>query len=349
MSGGVDSSAAAAILVEKGYQVVGMMLRLWSEAGREESNRCCTPDAMAQARRVAARLDIPFYAVDARQQFRDVVVESFLSGYASGTTPNPCVICNRQIRWGFLYEQARSLGADYMATGHYARLRKVEDGQPRVELLNGLDDRKDQSYVLSVLTQEQLQHSLFPVGEMQKPAVREFARQNDLLVADRPDSQDLCFLAGEDYREFLKRNIPDVIKPGLIESKEGEVLGEHQGLAFYTIGQRKGLGIAAPQPYYVMEKDLTRNVLLVGEEDELGRDETYADDVNWISGIPIEQPLEGQIKIRYKARKVDGTVFPIDEKRVRIKFNQSLRDITAGQRAVFYKDEVCLGGGTIRD
>ncbi len=349
MSGGVDSSVTAALLVEQGYQVVGMMLRLWSEPGREESNRCCTPDAMAQARSVAHQLGIPFYAIDVRQRFRESVVQSFLDGYQQGGTPNPCVVCNQQIRWGALYEQAQMVGAQFMATGHYARVRRSSAGSV---LLKGLDEGKDQSYVLSVLSQDQLQHSLFPIGEYQKREVRELAHKFGLRTADRPDSQDLCFLAGEDYRSFLARTIPDVIQPGVIVDRQGRRMGEHQGLAFYTIGQRKGLGVASPQPLYVIEKHAGRNELVVGEEQELGKSAMTAGEVSWIGGSPPEvstdtNQLEVDVKIRYKARPVSASLSLLPDNGVRVQFNRPLRDITPGQRAVFYRDEECLGGGTI--
>lgn len=251
MSGGVDSSVAAALLVEQGYQVIGVMLRLWSEPGREGSNRCCTPDAMAQARRVAAQLKIPFYAINAQDIFRQVVVDYFFEGYRSGITPNPCLLCNRYIRWDYLLKHVQAMGAEKMATGHYARLRVANN---RVKLLKGLDENKDQSYVLSVLNQDQLQHTLLPIGEYTKPQVRQFARDFGLPVAERQDSQDLCFLAGQNYRDFLVRHAPDVLRTGKIMTTKGQVVGEHHGLGFYTIGQRKGLGIYSSHPYYVVDK-----------------------------------------------------------------------------------------------
>src|SRR5689334_6243638 len=213
MSGGVDSSVTAALLKEQGYDVVGMMMRLWSEPGKEDSNRCCTPDSMGQARRVAAKLDIPFYVVDAKDVFQNTVVQYFLDGYARGETPNPCLICNRQIRWTFLLDHALALGADFMATGHYVRIRKAEGS---AQLLRAVDRNKDQSYVLHVLTQDKLQHALFPVGDYTKPEIRQIAEKYGLPTASRKDSQDLCFLAGEDYRNFLKRNAAAMLVPGTI-------------------------------------------------------------------------------------------------------------------------------------
>ncbi len=345
MSGGVDSSVAAALLAEQGYRVVGMMLRLWSEPGREDSNRCCTPDAMAQARKVAQAIGIPFYAVDVRERFYQAVVQSFLEGYRAGETPNPCVVCNRQIRWGALYEQARASGADFLATGHYARRSTDESGLARLH--KGMDAGKDQSYVLSVLSQEQLRHSLFPVGEYPKAQVRELARKYKLPVAERPDSQDLCFLAGQDYREFLSQHAPEVLRPGVILSTEGKAIGEHRGLAFYTIGQRKGLGIASPRPLYVIGKDQAANVLYVGEESCLGGAELLAGEVNWLAGEPPGEVFDASVKIRYRAREVPARISICTDGRVRVQFKQPLRDITPGQRAVFYQGDVCLGGGKI--
>ncbi len=345
MSGGVDSSVAAALLVEQGYQVTGMMLRLWSEPGREESNRCCTPDAMMQARRVAAILNIPFYAVDGRTAFRKAVVQAFLEGYAGGETPNPCITCNQVIRWGVLLEEALAAGAEYMATGHYARLQPQPGGTTR--LLSGLDPAKDQAYVLSMLTQHQLQHTLLPVGGYHKSEIRQMARRFGLPVAERPDSQDLCFLAGGDYREFLGRYLPESRVPGPIVDGQGRQLGEHQGLADYTIGQRKGLRIAAAHPLYVLEKRMESNTLVVGPAEALGKSELIAGQVNWIEGRPAEEEFEAEIKIRYKATPVRGMVQPLDGGRVRIRFAQPVRDITAGQIVVMSQDEVVLGGGWI--
>jgi len=217
MSGGVDSSVAAALLKQQGYEVIGMMLRLWSEPGKEDSNRCCTPDSMAQARRVAAGLDIPFYVVDAKEVFRKTVVQYFLDGYARGATPNPCLLCNRQIRWTFLLDLALSFGADFMATGHYVRIQRDEFGG--MKLLRAIDRSKDQSYVLHVLTQEKLQRALFPIGDYPKSEVRRMAEVFGLPSASRKDSQDLCFLAGDDYRNFLRRNAAEMLKAGEIVTR----------------------------------------------------------------------------------------------------------------------------------
>ena len=345
MSGGVDSSVAAALLVEQGYEVIGIMLRLWSEPDRDDTNRCCSPDSMALAKRIAARLGIPFYVVDSRNIFRTTVVQGFIDGYAKGITPNPCLVCNREIRWNFLLDQAIALGADYLATGHYARVAETPSGS--YSLLRGKDPQKDQSYVLHVLEQPHLARALFPVGSYQKSEIRDIALHYGFPVANRPDSQDLCFLGGDDYRDFLSRNAPAALKPGPILSREGAYLGKHQGLAFYTIGQRKGLGISSPYPYYVENKDIHSNALIVCRQEELGHMVLYAHDVNWISGHPPRAPIRLQVKIRYKAEEAWATVSPLEEGRIEALFDIPLRDITPGQAAVFYEGDICLGGGLI--
>lgn len=345
MSGGVDSSVTAALLARQGYRVIGMMMRLWNEPGSQEHNRCCTPDAMAQARRVAHQLNIPFYAIDAQQVFYDTVVKSFFDGYAQNKTPNPCLVCNRHIRWGFLLKHAQAAGAQFMATGHYARLKT--DAQGRVQILRAIDEQKDQSYVLHILSQQQLKHAMFPLGEYPKSQVRQMAREIGLSVAERADSQDLCFLGQGDYRAFLKRNAPEFKQPGPILNRSGELLGEHEGLAFYTIGQRKGLGISSPHPLYVLEKDSHTNSLIVGESAELGNYECFAIKVNWVSGEAPREPFRAQVKIRYKAAPAWANITPIDDQEVKITFDQAQRDITPGQAAVLYIDDLCLGGGII--
>lgn len=345
MSGGVDSSVAAALLVEQGYEVIGIMLRLWSEPGLEAFNRCCTPEAMSLARRVAAQLDIPFYVHDVRETFHEHIVQFFMDGYAQGITPNPCMMCNRHIRFGALLQHAQSLNAEYLATGHYARLQRTPDGQ--VQLLRGVDRSKDQSYVLSILNQSQLSHALFPVGGYTKPEIRALAERFGLPTASRPDSQDLCFLAGGDYRDFLHRHLPEIEVIGPILNTQGQKLGEHAGLAGYTIGQRKGLGISAPQPLYVLEKDVARNALIVGTLDELGANELWVDEVNWVNGHAPNAPFRSEIKIRYTAREMWGTVSPRAGGGAHIQFDTPLRDITPGQVAVFFDNEVVLGNGTI--
>ena len=346
MSGGVDSSVAAALLVQQGYAVIGMMMRLWNEPGSESANRCCTPDAMALARRVAAKLGIPFFAVDAQQYFHDQVVTAFIDGYAQGDTPNPCLMCNRQVRWEFLLQRALSLGAEKMATGHYARLDQSDNG--KVRILRAVDHHKDQSYVLHVLGQAQLTRAIFPLGGYTKSEIRQLARDFNLPVSERADSQDLCFLGDGDYRSFLIRQAPQVIQPGPIIDRDGHILGEHQGLAFYTIGQRKGLGVASPHPLYVVSKDSSTNALLVGPAEALGRSELLTTSFNWVAGEPPSAPLRAEVKIRSQAQFAWATVTPLADGRVQFLFDAPLRDITPGQAAVVYDADVCLGGGIIQ-
>lgn len=345
MSGGVDSSVAAALLVNQGYDVIGMMLRLWSEPGRESTNRCCTPDAMGLARKVSSQLGIPFYTIDAQEEFRAAVVEEFIDGYTNFLTPNPCLVCNKVIRWQFLLQYALAIGADYLATGHYARLSNA--GSNRIQLLRAVDHQKDQSYVLHVLDQSQLKHAMFPLGDYFKPQVRQLARELNLPVAERSESQDLCFLAKSDYREFLSKHAPQVHRPGPIYNRQGERIGEHQGLAFYTIGQRKGLGLSSAVPLYVFDKDKHKEALIVGTLEELGKSSLVCRKVNWVSIDPPISPLHVKAKIRYRAQDVHALVSPSRDSIVIVSFDQPLRDITPGQAVVFYDDDVCLGGGII--
>lgn len=345
LSGGVDSSVAAAILKEQGYAVIGVMLRLWSEPGKEKDNRCCTPDAISIARRVAARLDIPFYVLDAQQLFYDTVVQAFVTGYAHNLTPNPCLICNQQLRWDFMLKQALDLNARFLATGHYARILPHEDGS--FKLLRAIDLAKDQSYVLYKLDQFQLAHTLFPIGHLSKDKVRELARKFNLPSSDRPESQDLCFLGTSDYRDFLLRYAPSTRNPGPIISTSGEQLGTHTGLAYYTIGQRKGILVSSPKPLYVIDKDERNNSLIVGHIDQLGQQNLIATRVNWISTPPQNFPIRASVKIRYKARLEPAEIQPLSGRNLSIRFDQPLRDITPGQAAVIYQENDCLGGGII--
>ncbi len=346
MSGGVDSSVAAALLVEQGFTVIGMMLRLWSEQGSEGANRCCTPDSMAQARRVASLLSIPFYVLDARQVFYDRVVNPFIYDYAHNLTPNPCIYCNRSVRWDFLLDHALAAGAEFLATGHYARLH--QNPNHSFQLLRGVDPVKDQSYVLHVLTQKQLPHALFPLGGYTKVKVRQIARRYNLPVAECPDSQDLCFVgAGGDYRQFLVRHAPQALIPGEITDRQGNILGYHQGLANFTIGQRKGLRIASPTPLYVLEKDYTHNTVIVGPRDQSGSLSLMTENANWIGGEPPHSPLSAVVKIRYTANAIACVITDSTESTFHLEFENRVGDITPGQAAVLYNGEVCLGGGII--
>jgi len=362
MSGGVDSSVAAALLVEQGYEVVGIMLRLWSEGetptldqeapSHIRSNRCCTPEDTTLARRVADQLGIPFYLVNVADSFKRLVVDGFIAQYAAGRTPNPCFNCNRHVRFHVLLDKALGLGALKLATGHYARIRPSLDpsrgeAETKFQLLRAVDLNKDQSYVLSVLNQDQLSHAMFPLGELTKPQVREIAARKGLPVADKAESQDLCFVAEGGYRGFLARNAPDALRPGPVRDTSGRVVGHHLGLALYTIGQRKGIGIAGPEALYVIALDAAENAVIVGTARELGRSECTALGVNTVSGEIPAAPFRATAKIRYKAREAPCTVVPLPDSAARVYFDQAQRDITPGQGIVFYDGESVLGGGII--
>jgi tRNA-specific 2-thiouridylase len=345
MSGGVDSSTTAALLAEQGYDVIGVMMRLWAEEGQGGStNRCCSPEAVEDARRVCDVLDVPFYLINYEQEFKREVVDLFVAEYARGRTPNPCLACNRRIKFDLLLRRALALDAQYLATGHYARVRQVNGGY---QLLKGCDEWKDQSYVLYMLGQQELRHLLLPLGDYTKEQVRAMARQRGLSVADRAESQDLCFLLDNDYRRFLQAQAPESIRPGPILDTAGRTIGQHKGLPFYTIGQREGLGIAAPEALYVMQIDVAGNALVVGTRAELGQRELVAAEVNYISGQIPQGPLEITAKIRYQAIEAEAVLIPLEGGRARVTFAQPQRDITPGQGVVFYQDEIVLGGGII--
>jgi tRNA-specific 2-thiouridylase len=343
MSGGVDSSVAATLLKDQGYEVIGVMLRLWSDTSEE--NRCCAPEAQIQARQVADQLDIPFYVMDAQVPFYKSVVEPFINAYAQGLTPNPCLNCNQFIRWGFLQKHARNLDATFIATGHYARIKQDLDG--KYLLYKNPDPEKDQSYFLHILSQKDLSRTLFPLAEITKTKVRQLAELYQLSVATRPDSQDLCFVGQGDYRSFIRKMDPTSINPGPILDIHGDHLGEHTGLADYTIGQRKGLRIAGPEPYYVVQKDIKNNTLVIGPRSSLGTGRFFVHQPNWISGDILDRSTQVDIKIRYKAKPVPGTIKPWKEKWAEVIPDNPLPDVTPGQSAVFYQEELCLGGGII--
>ncbi len=353
MSGGVDSSVAAALLVEAGYQVTGVMMRLWAEAPQGETpgarraqgeNLCCTAEAVGEAQEVASLLGIPFHLVDYEAPFKACVVNYFVAEYSRGRTPNPCLVCNRYLRFGRLLQHARDLGADYLATGHYARLDRAEG---RYRLRMGVDPHKDQSYVLYALGQEVLRYVLTPLGALTKPQVRDMARQRRLPVADREESMELCFVGDDDYRRFLREHVPQAVVPGPILDTSGRVVGQHEGLPFYTVGQRRGLGIAAAEPLYVISLEPERNALVVGPAQELGRQSLTASDVCYVAGEAPEGPIPVEAKIRYRATLAAGTWTPLEGGRARVEFVSPLRDITPGQAVVAYQGDEVVGGGII--
>jgi tRNA-specific 2-thiouridylase len=348
MSGGVDSSVAAALLVEAGHDVTGVMVHLWAE----EENRCCSSEAVEDARRVANRLGIAFHVVDYEHEFHECVVRYFVAEYARGRTPNPCLACNQTIRFQRLLRHARDLGAGAMATGHYAR---IDEQGGRYRLRMGVDRRKDQSYVLYMLGQDHLRHLRFPLGEHTKGQVREMARERGLPVADKDESMEICFVTDNDYRRFLVEHAPETARPGPILDSAGQEIGRHRGLAFYTIGQRRGLGNLAargvggegPEPYYVLRLDVDQNAVIAGPAAELGRQSLEAERVSYVSGEAPPAPVQVQAKIRYRAALAEATWMPIGQARAWVAFRRPLRDITPGQAVVAYQGDVVLGGGII--
>lgn len=343
MSGGVDSSAAALLLQQQGYACDGAMLKLYSG---EVEGTCCSADDADDARSVAYRLGMKFYVFNETERFARDVMDHFVAEYCAGHTPNPCIDCNRCLKFGALLERALVLGYDYLATGHYARVGyDPETGLYR--LLRGRDRRKDQSYVLYQLTQHQLSHLLLPVGEFDKDTIRQEAREAGLTVADKSDSQDICFIPDGDYVRFLRRHGAPLI-PGDFVDKDGHVLGRHRGLPCYTSGQRKGLGVSAGKHVYVVRKNAADNTILLGDNEDLFTDTLTASRVNWIAGAPPEAPVRCTAKARY-SQQVDApcTVYPLEGRAIRVVFDQPQRAVTAGQAVVLYNGDEVLGGGTI--
>ena len=344
MSGGVDSSLSAALLQEAGYdEVLGVSMQLWCEESHGlPSSRpaCCSLRDINDARQVCQLLGIPFYRLNLEPQFQTYVVDYFCGEYAQGRTPNPCIACNQQIKFNLLLHRVLSLGAKYLATGHYARI-EVSGGEYR--LLKGVDPGSDQSYFLYTLGQWELQHLLFPLGSYLKTEVRHMAAERGLPMADKPKSQDLCFIPNGDYRDFLRGHISPV--PGEIVDPEGKVLGRHQGIAFYTVGQRIGLGLALGKRLYVIAIDAPNNILVVGSEDKLFASKLLATEVGFVGEKP-QQPLAIKAKIRYKSPEASAMLYP-HEDRIEVRFHQPQRAITPGQAVVFYQDDQVLGGGII--
>jgi tRNA-specific 2-thiouridylase len=379
MSGGVDSSVAAALLKEQGHEVIGMMLRLWSEPGMVEDdgvervaqNKCCSLESVDDARRVARKLDIPFYIVNVEQEFKDNVVDYFYQEYVAGRTPNPCLTCNRHIRFTLLLNRALALDADYLATGHYVRV----DNHPvtgKRRLRRGLDPEKDQSYVLHVLNQEQLAHACFPLGAYTKSQVRAMAAERGMTVATKAESQEICFVAHNDYRGFISRYATAsaerelvgvgvgtgatthtngmllLPKPGPIYDQSGKMLGRHRGLAYYTIGQRKGLGLNSPEPLHVLTINATENALIVGPAAALEKMDFSVENMHYVNGEAPGEPFQAFVRIRYKAPERAAMVTPLEGNRAQVHLLSPQRAITPGQAAVFFGgedgDEVLCGG-----
>ncbi len=348
MSGGVDSSVAAALLVEQGYEVAGVTLQLWGKDVCVSSGTrlCCSVRDALDAKAVAKRLGIAHETLELVETFRTNVIDYFVESYREGLTPNPCIACNDHVKFGSLVEHAKSRGASHVATGHYARL----DYDPCVErhqLRRALDESKDQSYVLFNLTQEQLAHSRFPLGELTKPQVRELARALGFETAEKPDSQDVCFVRDRNKDGFLRRQLGVGDEPGPITDTAGQQLGSHQGLLGYTIGQREGLGLAIGKPLYVVALDQPNNRLIVGSKEELMASALTAERVNWVSIATPCHPLRAQVKIRSRHTAAAATLTPVSAEMVRVEFDEPQQAIAPGQAAVFYDEDLVLGGGWI--
>ena len=347
MSGGVDSSAAAALLLEQGYEVVGITLKLWPQdcLSRAE-DKCCGPQAVTDARAVCHKLGIPHYLVDESESFQKQVIANFAAEYKAGRTPNPCVICNEKLKFGALLDRARQLGGEFVATGHFARLEKSADGR-RTLLKKGRDPLKDQSYFLFSLRQDQLARSLFPLGEKTKLDSRQAARDRDLKTADKEESMEICFVPDNDYGKFLEASKLAQRHRGEIVNLQGQVIGHHEGIEFYTIGQRKGLGLSSPKPLYVIQLDSVNNRVVVGDDSALDREEFTVERCNW---IPFDEPpaeMQVSAKIRYKHPGAPALVRPRPGGSATVKLLAPQRAITPGQACVFYDGDLVLGGGWI--
>ncbi|MGI8917798.1 MAG: tRNA 2-thiouridine(34) synthase MnmA [Pyrinomonadaceae bacterium] len=360
MSGGVDSSAAAALLKEQGHDLVGFTMQLWNqrrgisvdENGDPLPSRCCSLDDVYDARRVAEELGFPFYVLNLEREFERDVVEPFVASYLKGETPIPCVSCNSRLKFASLDRLAASLGCEKVATGHYARVAYDEE-EKGYRLFRGRNLQKDQSYFLWELTQEQLSRSLFPLGEMSKPEVRDVARQSNLAIAEKAESQEICFVPDGDYSGFIDRYLESegtadrLPGAGQIVDSGGAVVGTHTGIHRYTIGQRRGIGIASERPLYVLDIDANKNQVTVGEADELLTSEFSAAAVNWIAHENPDEAVQASVRIRYRHQEAPATITSLENNRARVLFNEPQRAITPGQATVFYDGDEVIGGGWI--
>ena len=348
MSGGVDSSVAAVLLKEQGHEVIGLHMKLYH--GPENETRpksCCSLDEAIDARAACHRLNIPFYVLDCQKEFRESVIDYFVEEYSRGNTPNPCVMCNKEIKSNLLLKKVDELDCDYLATGHYAKIR-FNPLIRRQQLIRPQDLRKDQTYFLHSIPADELHRLMFPLADIIKPEVRKIAGKLNLSAANKPDSQEICFVP-KDYRNFLKQELSEVPEHGEFISVSGEVLGEHLGLPFYTIGQRRGLGLSDSTPYYVVKIDKVKNRIVLGKEEDLYSKTIFVSRVNWLSISPPKEQLHVTTKLRYSHQGVAASVFPESDNKVRLELDVPERAVTPGQAAVFYQDEILLGGGSIND
>jgi tRNA-specific 2-thiouridylase len=349
MSGGVDSSVAAALLHDRGYKVIGITMQIWQESATETRGAgCCSLGAVEDARRVAAKIGIPHYCLNYREYFADKVIGNFVEEYKKGRTPNPCVNCNRFVKFDALLDQAKQLGAQYLATGHYARIEFDEDRR-RWVLRQAVDSHKDQTYALYHFTQEQLSSTMMPLGYLSsKDETRAIATDLGLSVAAKPDSQDICFVQGGKYTDFLAEAAPETVKPGSIVDRSGKIRGTHEGIAFYTIGQRKRINVGSAVPLYVIDIDAKSNTVLVGDDNDLMAIGLEADDCNWIAAASVHDVRRVTAKVRYNMRAVPAMVeMGSTEHRIRLHFDQPQRAVSPGQSLVMYDGDVVIGGATI--
>ena len=346
MSGGVDSSLAARLTKDAGYECVGCTMKLYDndDIGLTRGHTCCSLDDVEDARSVAFKIGMPYYVFNFKDDFHRMVIERFVRSYEQGITPNPCIDCNRYMKFDRLFDRAREIGCEYVVTGHYARIEQ-QDGE--YVLKKALDETKDQSYVLYSLTQEQLAHTMFPLGGMRKAEVRKLAEEYGFINAAKPDSQDICFVPDGDYGAFLERYTGRKYEPGAFIDSEGNILGTHRGTVRYTIGQRKGLGIAFGKPMYVRSIDVQNNTVTLTEEQELFSDTLTAGEFNWISGkVPAAQ-VRCWAKIRYRHAEQEATAYPLPDGNVKVVFDRPQRAVTPGQAVVLYDGDIVLGGGRI--
>jgi len=348
MSGGVDSSVAAALLKKQGHEVIGIHMKLFNSPIYENRNRsCCSFDESMDARSICYRLGIPFYVIDYQKEFREMVIDYFVKDYAMGQTPNPCVMCNKKIKNDLLLKKVDELDCDYLATGHYARIfHNKKEGS--VQLARAKDLKKDQTYFLYGIKNIDIKRILFPLENKTKVNVRNLARKLNLITANKPDSQEICFVK-KDYKTFLKQEFLEKPKPGEFVSQSGKVLGKHNGIPFYTIGQRRGIGLTSKTPFFVVRIDSENNRIVLGRENDLYSQNIHVSDVNWVSILPPDKPIRVNAKIRNMHEGSIATIFPNSKSQVRIEFEVPQRAVTPGQSAVFYQNNILLGGGRINN
>lgn len=348
MSGGVDSSVAAYLLKEQGYDVIGVTMQIWQDESQEQiedNGGCCGITAVDDARRVAMQLDIPYYVMNFKNEFKKNVIDYFTDEYIHGRTPNPCIACNRYVKWESLLKRSLEIGADCIATGHYARIAQLENG--RYAIRNSVTAKKDQTYALYNLTQEQLSHTLMPVGDYNKDEIRAIAEKIGIQVAHKPDSMEICFVPDNDYAGFITRETGYVSRPGNFVDLHGNILGTHKGIIHYTVGQRKGLGLAMGHPVFVVAIRPETNEVVIGENDDVFSTKLYANNINLMSVDKIEEPIRARAKIRYSHEGADCTIQMADDGLLECVFDEKQRAVTPGQALVIYDGDYVLGGGTI--